>query len=69
MHNPFQNNELCDGRHCGNRTQCARYMCNVDIDAPGVNFYVIFNKQPFNIGCPFRLDRNADSTNYPQKQQ
>lgn len=64
--NPFRNNELCDGGCCGDRSRCARYMGNIDPESPGVNFYIILNKRPFDIGCPFRLERDADPVHYPQ---
>lgn len=61
--NPFENNELCDGKHCGRKETCARWMMRCDIAkcTPWVNLHT----KPWKRGCPFWLA--IPNKNYPQK--
>lgn len=63
MENPFKNNELCDGGCCVVRSECARYMDNVDLDK--ANPYVVFNRKPWPAFCPHYLP--VPDSNYPAK--
>lgn len=63
---PFSDGELCDGKDCAEKGDCARYMGGVDIHAPAVNHYVVGNRDswPFGI-CLYYLDK--PDPRYPQK--
>lgn len=60
--NPFENNELCDGKCCVIRAECARYIESVDIEQ--CNPYVIFNRKPWPVVCPYFISRPNDK--YPE---
>lgn len=62
--NPFRNRELCSGGPCASKSECARYMANVDTERAR-NLYVVVNRDPC-ICCTAFLDRpNPD---YPSRQ-
>lgn len=61
---PFENNELCDGKHCSKRDFCARCMMRPDIDLAKCTPYVNFNCKPIS-NCAFFLPIPSDF--YPSK--
>lgn len=63
--NPFENHELCDGHLCVIRDVCARYIGNIDIGNPDVNHYVILNRRPIPLVCPYYI--SIPDENYPPK--
>lgn len=63
-HNPFENNELCDGGCCPVRSSCVRFMANVDLNSEIYTPYVIFNIKPYPDSCPYYLTK--DNGHYPQ---
>ena len=67
MDNPFENNELCDGKHCQMRDRCVRYMGNIDMESDDFNTYVFLNLTQWRGQCPYFMDE--DNGCYPQAKQ
>lgn len=63
MGNPFENNEMCDGKHCRHKEHCARWMMRCDILA--CTPYIVFNTKPIKGKCDFFLESPNDA--YPVK--
>lgn len=55
MEDIFLNNELCDGGHCPDKANCARFICNVDMSK--ANPYVVFNQRRWPGRCPHYLSQ------------
>ncbi len=64
---PFiQDNPMCDGRNCSDRSSCARWIVNCDI-AKCTRWPILSNRKPFPDRCPLWL--KIPNENYPQKKQ
>lgn len=59
----FENNEMCDGKHCRDKETCARWMMRCDIYK--CTAYVNLNIKPWPKRCPFWLA--IPNNNYPQR--
>lgn len=64
MINPFEGNELCDGKHCACKETCARWMMRPELDLDKCTPYINFNTKPI-IHCAFWLQHPNE--NYPLK--